>query len=140
MVTIVESLAGGLLIGVAASLLWVANGRVAGISGIVGGIVAPTRGDVVWRALFVAGLIGGGVILAPLVPERFDLSGIPSLPWVALAGVLVGVGTRLGSGCTSGHGVCGVSRLSARSVAATVTFMITGALSVILARFLGIHP
>lgn len=140
MVTIVESLAGGLLIGVAASLLWVANGRVAGISGIVGGIVSPTRGDVVWRTLFVAGLIGGGVILAPLVPERFDLSGIPSLPWVALAGVLVGVGTRLGSGCTSGHGVCGVSRLSVRSIAATVTFMLTGALSVFLARAWGIHP
>lgn len=131
------ALAGGALIGLSASLLLALNGRVAGISGIVGGLLVPTRGDVVWRALFVAGLVAGGIAAYLVSPESFDASGAPALPLVALAGALVGLGTRLGNGCTSGHGVCGISRLSPRSLAATLTFMTTGALTVLVMRFLG---
>lgn len=131
------ALAGGALIGLSASLLLALNGRVAGISGIVGGLLVPARGDVVWRALFVAGLVAGGIAAYLVSPESFDASGAPALPLVALAGALVGLGTRLGNGCTSGHGVCGISRLSPRSLAATLTFMTTGALTVLVMRFFG---
>lgn len=135
--SILWALAGGALIGLSASLLLVLNGRVAGISGIVGGLLAPVRGDVLWRALFVAGLLAGGVAAYAIWPERFDASGAPALPFVAVAGALVGVGTRLGNGCTSGHGVCGISRLSPRSIAATLAFMATGGLTVLAMRLLG---
>jgi uncharacterized membrane protein YedE/YeeE len=137
--SILLALGGGALIGVAASILWAFNGRIAGISGIVGGLLAPLRGDWGWRAWFVSGLLLGGLGAAVVSPERFDLSGVPALPFVALAGVLVGVGTRLGNGCTSGHGVCGTSRLSKRSIAATLTFMVTGAITVFVARNLGVY-
>lgn len=136
-VSIVWALAGGVLIGIAASLLLALNGRIAGISGIVGGLLLPVRGEVAWRALFVAGLLAGGLAGYLVMPERFDASGAPALPLVALAGALVGVGTRIGSGCTSGHGVCGISRLSPRSVVATLTFMLTGGLTVLAVRLLG---
>lgn len=135
--SILWALAGGALIGLSASLLLVLNGRVAGISGIVGGLLAPARGEVLWRALFVTGLLAGGLAAYAIWPERFDASGAPALPFVALAGALVGVGTRLGNGCTSGHGVCGISRLSPRSLAATVTFMATGVLTVLAMRLFG---
>jgi uncharacterized membrane protein YedE/YeeE len=130
------ALAGGALIGLAASILLVANGRIAGISGIVGGLLAPVRGEVGWRVMFLVGLIGAGVVMAFVMPGSFGASP-RTLPLVALAGLLVGVGTRLGNGCTSGHGVCGISRLSPRSIAATLTFMATGAGVVFAMRVLG---
>jgi uncharacterized protein len=136
-VSIGWALAGGALIGASASLLLALNGKVAGISGILGGLLAPARGDIAWRALFVVGLAAGGLAAFVASPGRFDPSGAPALPLLALAGALVGVGTRIGNGCTSGHGVCGISRLSPRSLAATLTFMATGALTVLSVRALG---
>ena len=124
------------LIGLAASVLMLWSGRIAGISGIVGGLVRPQRGDIAWRAAFLSGLLLGGALLMVLYPVALDLRPPGSLTSIALSGVLVGYGTRLGNGCTSGHGVCGVSRLSRRSLVATVTFMLTGALTVFLARLI----
>jgi uncharacterized membrane protein YedE/YeeE len=127
------SLAGGTLIGAAAGALVLINGRIAGISGILGGLFEPRRGDLDWRITFLLGLVGAPLawrLFAHLPEARIDAS----LPIVVLAGVLVGIGTRLGSGCTSGHGVCGLSRLSVRSLAATVTFMVTGMVTVHLVR------
>ncbi|AKU92448.1 YeeE/YedE family protein [Vulgatibacter incomptus] len=135
-ISIKWALGGGVLIGVSASLLLLFNGRVAGISGILGGLVSRQPGKI-WRALFVAGLVVGGAVAYAAMPGRFDASAAPSLPLVAIAGALVGIGTRLGSGCTSGHGVCGISRLSPRSIVATLTFMATGALSVLVVRLVG---
>lgn len=122
------SLLGGALIGLSASLLLVVNGRVAGVSGILGGLLQPRPGDVAWRAWFVAGLLLGGGVLHVSRPELFGAATVP-WPVIMVAGVLVGFGTRLGSGCTSGHGVCGLSRLSRRSLAATLTFMFSGAVA-----------
>lgn len=130
------ALAGGALIGLAATILWIASGRVAGISGIANGLLAPQRGDVGWRIAFVVGLLAGGAIAAAALPGAIGLSP-RSLATVALAGAVVGVGTRLGNGCTSGHGVCGLSRLSVRSAFATLTFMTTGILTATAARVLG---
>ena len=129
------SLAGGVLIGIATAMFVLLNGRIAGISGVLGGLLKPAEGDVGWRLAFVHGLVG-----APLVFLLFD--NAPSLQidagYVALvvAGLLVGVGTRYGSGCTSGHGVSGLSRLSPRSLAATAAFMGAGFLTVYVARHL----
>ena len=120
-----SALAGGAIIGVAAVLFALFNGRVAGISGIVGGLLRPSFPDWTWRAAFLAALI-----VAPTVYRLF--AGLPTLtidadyPTLAVAGILVGLGTRYGSGCTSGHGVCGVSRLSPRSLVATLAFMVAG--------------
>jgi uncharacterized membrane protein YedE/YeeE len=119
------SLLGGALIGVSATLLLVLNGRVAGISGIVGGLLKPTRGDVGWRVWFVAGLVSGGIALLVSRPQAFGPATVPAALLV-VAGLLVGFGTRLGNGCTSGHGVCGISRLSFRSFVATLTFVMSG--------------
>lgn len=130
------ALAGGALIGTAASILLAMNGRIAGVSGVLGGILAPAAGDVAWRVAFVGGLALGGLAMLVLTPESFGASP-RDLPLVAIAGVLVGVGTRIGGGCTSGHGVCGISRLSMRSVVATLTFMATGALAAAAVRLLG---
>ncbi len=129
-----SALAGGALIGLSASLLLVFNGRIAGISSIVGGLFAP-RDGLGWRAAFLAGLLAGGLLLAWLWPQGLAPRG-PTLPiaLVAAAGLMVGFGTQLGSGCTSGHGVCGLSRLSVRSLVAVVTFMATGALAVFFVR------
>jgi uncharacterized membrane protein YedE/YeeE len=126
----IRALEGGALIGLSASLMLGLNGRVTGISGIVGGLVAPAAGDVAWRALFVAGLLAGGLLARAALPGAFSASAAP-LWLVAVAGLLVGFGTRLGNGCTSGHGVCGIARLSPRSIAATLTFITTGALTVL---------
>ena len=123
-----SALAGGALIGGSASMLLLLNGRIAGISGIVGGLVRPRRDDTSWRAFFVAGLLTAGLALFVLRPSTFGVAPV-SLPMAIVAGVFVGLGTRLGNGCTSGHGVCGLSRLSARSLAATMTFMATGAIT-----------
>jgi uncharacterized membrane protein YedE/YeeE len=130
-------LLGGALLGLSASLLLLANGRVAGISGVVGSLLAPVRGDIAWRVLFFAGLLTGGLLLAWLRTGSFAAPGPLSASGVSLlvvAGLLVGFGSRLGNGCTSGHGVCGISRGSVRSIAATLTFMATGVLTVFLAR------
>ncbi len=129
------SLAGGILIGIAAALLVLLNGRVAGISGIVGGLLAPQRADIAWRVAFLAGLLLSPLLmmsLADLPAPRIDAS----LGMLALAGLLVGVGTSYGSGCTSGHGVCGISRLSPRSLTATAAFMGAGIATVFVARHL----
>jgi uncharacterized protein len=127
---------GGALIGAASALLLVFNGRIAGISGIVGGLVdGHARGDRGWRVIFLAGLLVGGVVLGVVLPSALQPSPV-ALPMVAAAGLLVGLGTRVGSGCTSGHGVCGISRMSARSLVATVTFMATGMATVFVVRHL----
>jgi uncharacterized membrane protein YedE/YeeE len=134
--TPLASLIGGVLIGLASSVLLLFNGRIAGISGILGGVVVPRPGDVAWRAWFLGGLFAGGLLLRVLRPSVFpDAPAVP-LAAVAVAGVLVGVGTTVGSGCTSGHGVCGLSRFSARSLAATLTFMAAGAITVFAVRHL----
>ena len=127
------SLAGGVLIGIAAAMFLLLNGRIAGISGILGGLLRPVSGDVAWRAAFVAGLV-----FAPALYSLVTRYPVPTIeagyPLLLLAGVLVGVGTRYGSGCTSGHGVCGLSRLSPRSLAATVAFMAAGFATVFAVR------
>lgn len=130
------ALAGGALIGISASLMLAFNGRIAGISGIVAGLVTPTPGDLRWRALFVTGLVSGGILARALAPTLFSGEVAP-LGAVALAGLLVGFGTRLANGCTSGHGVCGISRLSSRSLAATATFITAGAITVLVTRGAG---
>ena len=124
--SILMALFGGALIGVAASLLLLTIGRVSGISGILGGLIHPPDEDTPWRLVFVFGLLVGGVLLAQLAPETLRVPTGRSLGTMALAGGLVGVGTRLGGGFTSGHGVCGLSRLSMRSLLATGTFMAAG--------------
>jgi uncharacterized membrane protein YedE/YeeE len=136
--TPVASLIGGVLIGLAAGLLLVVHGKIAGVSGMLGGLLQPRPGDVAWRAWFLAGLAGGGVLLALAWPAAFG--GVPAdraLPIVAVAGLLVGFGTRMANGCTSGHGVCGISRMAPRSIVATVTFMVAGMVTVLLVRLLG---
>jgi uncharacterized membrane protein YedE/YeeE len=130
------SLLGGVVIGLAASALLLFNGRVAGISGIVAGLLPPRAGDVGWRTTFVAGLVIGGVVLRWLHPSAMTTVLDVPLGVVVLAGALVGAGTRLGSGCTSGHGVCGISRGSVRSLVATVTFMVSGAVTLFVVRHL----
>lgn len=120
---LVSALLGGVLIGLAALALLVLSGRIAGISGIVGGLLPPTAGDARWRLAFVAGLLVGGALLLVLHPAAFPSTIAASPGTLAIAGLLVGYGTRLGNGCTSGHGVCGIGRLSRRSLSATVTFI-----------------
>jgi len=130
-----SALVGGVLIGIAAAMFALLNGRIAGISGVIGGLLKPAPGDVAWRAAFVVGLLS-----APLVYSLFAV--LPELHIAApsgtlvLAGLLVGIGTRYGSGCTSGHGVCGLSRLSPRSLVATATFMGAGFVTVYVIRHL----
>ncbi|MDP2309853.1 MAG: YeeE/YedE family protein [Pseudomonadota bacterium] len=121
------STAGGALIGASASAMLLLEGRVAGISGIVGGLFTPKAGDIGWRLAFVAGLVLAGIGGMVLAPQSLAVE-VHRAPWMlVVAGLLVGVGTRLGNGCTSGHGVCGLSRMSPRSLASVVTFMAVGA-------------
>jgi uncharacterized membrane protein YedE/YeeE len=134
--TALASLIGGLLIGLSASAMLLFDGKITGISGIFAGILSPTKGDTVWKVCFLAGLIVGGVLLRLFLPHAFDFGVVPSWGVLALAGLLVGVGARLGNGCTSGHGICGVSRLSARSIVATVTFVASGAVVVFVVNHL----
>jgi uncharacterized protein len=132
--TPVSALIGGALIGLSATLLLWLTGRVAGVSGIMHGALLQRRDG--WRWLFLAGLVAGAGAWMWLAPPAFvPRSGFP-LPLVLLAGVLVGFGTAQGGGCTSGHGVCGISRLSVRSIAATLTFLLTGMISVFAVRHL----
>lgn len=132
-----SSLAGGVLIGLAASLLWLGAGRIAGVSGILQGLVFRESSERAWRAAFLAGLLLAGLVLGFVLPEQISASP-RSLGWIALAGVSVGLGSYFGSGCTSGHGVCGVARVSARSLVATATFIATGVLTVAMLRSLGL--
>jgi hypothetical protein len=127
------SFAGGALIGIAAAMLLLLSGRVAGISGIVGGLIAPHRGDVAWRLAFVGGLLAAPVLMA-LLGERAAPRIDAGFGTLIVAGLLVGLGTSYGSGCTSGHGVCGLSRLSLRSLAATIAFIALGMLTVFAVR------
>jgi len=133
--TPVTALIGGALIGAAAAAFVVLNGRIAGVSGILGGLLRPARGDIAWRAAFVAGLVGSPLaygVFADLPAIRVDTD----IAVLVAAGLLVGVGTRYGSGCTSGHGVCGISRLSPRALVATLAFMAAGFATVFVARHL----
>lgn len=130
------SLGGGILLGIASAMFVLLNGRILGISGILGGLLTPRRGDIGWRLAFLLGMGAAPLVFAAVMPPEF----IPvvridaSETVIALAGVLVGVGTRYGSGCTSGHGVCGLSRLSPRSLVATLCFMAAGFAIVYLLR------
>ena len=130
------SLGGGILLGIASALFVLFNGRILGISGILGGLLAPRTGDIGWRLAFLLGMGAAPVVFAAVMsPELLPAVRIDaSEPVIALAGVLVGVGTRYGSGCTSGHGVCGLSRLSPRSLVATLSFMGAGFAIVYLLR------
>lgn len=127
---------GGTMIGLSVAIMLLFLGRITGISGIFGGALIPTDGDRLWRAVFVLGLLVGGGSLWWLYPTAFPVDALKSMSWpvVVLAGLLVGVGTRMGSGCTSGHGICGLARFSVRSLVATVTFILAGAATVFLAR------
>ena len=125
-------LAGGILIGVAAAMTLLFSGKIAGISGIFGGMLFQQGVERTWQTVFVAGLIAGGVLLYNINTEYFEDSSGRGLVTVTIAGLLVGIGTRVGGGCTSGHGVCGIGRLSARSLTATVTFVVAGMAMVVL--------
>ncbi len=135
--TPLASALGGALIGLSASILLLFNGRIAGISGIFAGLLSPVRGEIAWRAAFAGGLVLGGAALYLAAPSFFAVTYDRTLAAVAVAGLLVGFGVRLASGCTSGHGVCGISRLSVRSLVATLTFITTGAITVYCVRVLG---
>jgi len=128
--TPLAALLGGVLIGLSASVMLLLGGKIAGVSGILAGVLKPVEGDALWRTCFLAGLLAGGLLLRELMPSAFDFGLIRPFPVLAVAGLLVGFGARLGSGCTSGHGVCGMGRLSPRSLVATATFIFTGALVV----------
>ncbi len=149
----VPALIGGLLIGLASAVLWLGNGRIAGISGPFGQLLPPAQ-SVVWRAVFLVSLVAGAFVAAILVPglgvggpagEPAQLASPPEgwtfgAPlWIAIAGLLIGFGTKIGSGCTSGHGVCGMSRFSGRSIVATITFMAAGFVTVAVMNALPIE-
>jgi uncharacterized membrane protein YedE/YeeE len=132
-VALINALLGGMLIGVAASILILFNGKIAGISGIVGGLLRPKKNDVGWRVMFVLGLLFSPILYSvfrPLPAIRIEAN----ITMIIIAGILVGIGTRYASGCTSGHGVCGIARLSPRSFLATISFIFAGVLTVFLVR------
>ena len=133
--TPIYSLFGGVIIGVAVSILILFNGKIAGISGILGGVLTPKKGDVGWRVLFIFGLI-----ISPSTYALFHtlpkVNITASYLEILIAGLLVGIGTRFGSGCTSGHGICGISRLSIRSVVATICFILAGIVTVFITQHL----
>ncbi len=122
----INAMMGGALIGVAASILLITQGRIAGISGIVGGLLSPAPNETRWRLHFLLGLGLGALLIWSTLPESIAAPNGRSIPQLVVAGLLVGFGTRLGNGCTSGHGVCGLSRRSPRSLFSTLTFMGTG--------------
>ncbi len=134
--SIASPLIGGALIGLSATLLLLVHGRIAGISGICGGVLSPGTPDWLWRFAFIVGLVVTGFVAYGQMPEAFEF-GVDRSVWaVGAAGLLVGAGATLGSGCTSGHGVCGISRMSMRSIVATCTFMVAGALSTFVVNHL----
>lgn len=129
-----SALAGGAVIGLSAVLLMALLGRIAGISGIVGGLIRPAAGEAGWRAAFLVGLVAGPVLWGAAGGAVPPVEITAELPVLIAGGLLVGVGTALGSGCTSGHGVCGLARLSPRSLVATLTFMAVGIATVFVTR------
>lgn len=134
----INALFGGVIIGIAVSLMLLWNGRVTGISGIINGTLSPLKGDTGWRVLFIIGLLLGGLALKVLNPNIFS-GNLETDTWTTVvAGLLVGFGTILGSGCTSGHGVCGISRMSVRSLVATIIFISAGVVAVVVFRRLGV--
>lgn len=134
--TPISALIGGLLIGGAGGLLLLLNGRIAGISGIVGEALAAPRGDTAWRLAFVVGLIAGPLLVQLVLQRPIAVTIDASVPMLIAAGFLVGLGTRLGGGCTSGHGVCGIGRVSRRSIVATLSFLAAGMATVFAVRHL----
>jgi uncharacterized membrane protein YedE/YeeE len=124
--TPLASLLGGALMGLSATALLMLNGRIAGVAGVLRGTLQPQKGDVAWRVLFLAGLFAGGCAFAVLRPESFGASPRP-IAMVLASGLLVGLGVRISNGCTTGHGICGMSRFSKRSMVATMTFMAAAA-------------
>lgn len=129
-------LIGGSIIGIAVSLMLYLNGRVTGVSGIISGALSRPKGDSAWRLNFILGLILGGMALKLIYPQSLSSQLDREIPWVITAGLLVGFGTVMGSGCTSGHGICGLSRFSPRSLVATIVFMAFGILSATAFRLL----
>lgn len=125
-----ESLAGGILLGISATLMLLINGKVAGISGIMTGLLTPKSRDFAWRLLFAVGMVSGGAIGVLAFTSDVPTTYSSSTAVLAIAGLLVGIGTRLGNGCTSGHGICGIGRLSTRSIVATCIFMFVAAVTV----------
>ncbi|MCB1671346.1 MAG: YeeE/YedE family protein [Gammaproteobacteria bacterium] len=132
--TPLSALLGGALIGIAATLMLWINGRITGISGILGGVLFPVKTDALWRILFILGLFSGALLFMLVRGAPIELAPQASPLLSIVAGLLVGFGTRLGSGCTSGHGICGIARVSKRSFAATLMFMITAVITVFLVR------
>lgn len=134
--TPLSGLLGGLMIGLASALMLLGAGRIAGISGIFGGLLTPESGNTGWRVMFVAGIIIGGLLWQLLSREPLPIDLQVSWPVMIIAGLLVGFGTRLGSGCTSGHGVCGIGRLAPRSMVATAVFMAAAVITTFVMRHL----
>lgn len=127
---------GGILIGLSSALVLLSHGKIAGISGMFGGMLHTGTSDRPFRASFVAGLLAGGFLMKLVYPQAFVSTFVPTLSIALVSGAIVGFGTQLGNGCTSGHGVCGVSRFSIRSIVATITFMATGFATVFVTRHL----
>lgn len=132
--TPVASLLGGGLIGLAAVLLMALHGRIAGMTGILSGLLPPLAADWAWRAAFLAGAIAAPFLIVTLTGAAIPFESPTSWPWLVVGGVIVGIGVSFGGGCTSGHGVCGMARLSGRSIVATLTFMLTTGLTVYAVR------
>ena len=132
--TPLSAFSGGLLIGLSATLLLLFNGRIAGISGIMGGLIKAPRAELFWRLAFLAGIVIGAFLFKQITPEFYLPRENYPIWLLACGGFLVGFGTRMGNGCTSGHAVCGIARFSIRSIAATLTFMASGFLTVYLIR------
>lgn len=132
------SLSGGIVLGVASALFILINGRILGISGILGGLLSPKAGDIFWRVIFLAGMFAAPWVFKLLAPADFMTATEIDADFITIviAGLLVGIGTRYGAGCTSGHGVCGLSRMSPRSLVATLSFMAAGFLTVYVVRHL----
>src|ERR1700684_2014591 len=130
--TPLSALIGGILIGLSAAAMLLLEGKIAGISGILAGVLAPSKGETEWKVAFVGRLLAGGVLLRISLPTACDCGIIRPYGVLMLAGLLVGFGTRLGNGCTSGHGVCGISRIPPRSMVATLTFIASGVVTVYL--------
>ena len=128
----INSVIAGIFIGIAATAMLLLNGRIAGISGILSGILIPKQNDYVWQLLFLAGMLTGGTVVYSISSESFDILTGRSIPTMILGGILIGFGARLGSGCTSGHAVCGVGRISPRSIVAATLFGVVGAMVVFL--------
>ncbi|WCL55339.1 YeeE/YedE family protein [Gimibacter soli] len=135
--TPVSALIGGALIGLSVVFFMATMGRIAGISGIVSGLMAPKGSDFGWKLAFVAGLMAAPFVYAMVRPEDVSVAFPHSIGFIVAGGLLVGIGSRLGSGCTSGHGICGMARLSPRSIVATLTFMATGIITVFVIRMIG---